>query len=605
MRCIFSHLSITLILLAWTASLAADPPTRPPMLTTWGEKLLADRRAGHAQSPHGEHPRPTLRRERWQTLNGPWELFVPGNETPRTVFVPFPVESTLSGIGEPLREMTYRRRFSIPNEWRGMRILLHFEAVDDEATVWVNGRQLGKHRGGYTPFTFDITEAAPFLAADSDNRTVHLLEVHVVDPCDAGGQMRGKQSREPGGIWYTGASGIWQTVWLEAVPSSYIADLEFDVSPDAAGVTVRPNIVAPKPNLFLATEIYSAGRKVAETYGGLDGPLRMTIPESQRHLWSPERPHLYDVHVRLFEGETVVDDLQSYFTLRTLALRPDAVGRQRLFLNERPFFLQAVIDQGYWPDGVYTPPGDAAVETEIRTAKLLGFNTIRKHAKLESRRWYYWCDVVGMLVWQDVPSAGNHTAASRERFGRELLEILESRRHHPSLAVWTLFNEGRGQHRTDAYVELLRQHDPGRLIDAASGWNDTGTGDFQDVHKFPGPEMPAEPDPRRAAVLGSFGGITLLVPGRTWTTESWGHRHVADSETLLAEYARLYAALPPLIERGLVGAAFHQLVDVESECNGLITYDRRHLKVPPEKIHDINATFSPPGRTAPAPVTNE
>jgi beta-galactosidase/beta-glucuronidase len=564
--------------------LCAQQPS-PVMLTTWGRELLDKQ----PLVPHQEHPCPLLRRERWQTLNGEWLLSVPGDNTTRNVRVPFPVESVLSGITKPLREMSYRHLFTIPDDWNnGLRIMLHFGAVDYETTVFVNGTKVGEHNGGYSPFTFDITDALKPKETPTGNPASQQLEVKVVDPCDAGEQMCGNQSVQPTGTRYTGASGIWQSVWIEAVSPSHIVDLNFEIAADVSNVIIRPLVAAPKSNLFLSAELFLAGKKVAETYGGIGGTLRVAIPESQRFTWSPEEPNLYDVHVRLFDRGTVIDDLRSYFAARMLSLKPDADGRLRLMLNGKPYFMQAVIDQGYWSDGIYTPPSDAAIEAEIRTIKMLGFNSVRKLAKVESQRWYFWCDTIGLLVWQDVPSAANRTAASRERFASELIEIVKSRRHHPSIAVWTLFNEGRGQHQTEQYAQLVRNIDATRLIDTASGWNDTATSDFQDTHKFPGPDMPDNPDYERAALLGSFGGITLVVKGSTWAQDVWGHSHVANSEVLLQEYQRLHGDLIPLIKRGIVGAAFHQLVDVETECNGLITYDRKNLKVPPEKIKEIN-----------------
>ncbi|MDR3109766.1 MAG: hypothetical protein LBU65_08775 [Planctomycetaceae bacterium] len=580
------YLSFTLATLfaLYAVTLCAQQPS-PVMLTVWGKELLEKQHL----VPHQEHPRPLLRRERWKTLNGEWFLSVPGDNTTRNVRVPFPVESVLSGVVKPLREMNYRHLFAIPDDWNGgLRILLHFDAVDYETTVFVNGKKVGEHNGGYSPFTFDITDVLKPKETPAGKPAWQQIDVKVVDPCDTGEQMCGNQSAQPTGTRYTGASGIWQSVWIEAVSPSHITDIDFEVATDVSNVIIRPLVTNPKPNLFISAELFLAGEKVAETNGGIDGTLRVVIPESQRCMWSPEEPNLYDVHVRLFDGGTVIDDLHSYFAPRTLSLKPDAGGRLRLLLNGKPYFMQAVIDQGYWSDGIYTPPSDAAIEAEIRTIKMLGFNSVRKLAKVESQRWYFWCDTIGLLVWQDIPSAANRTAASRERFASELVEIVKSRRHHPSIAVWTLFNEGRGQHQTERYDQLVRGIDSTLLIDAASGWNDTATGDFQDTHKFPGPDMPDEPDRKRASLLGSFGGITLVVKGSTWTQDVWGHSHAANSEVLLQEYQRMYNALIPLIKRGMVGAAVHQLVDVETECNGLITYDRKNLKVPPEKIKEIN-----------------
>lgn len=599
---------LTLFVLLGFGGASVRVAASEPLLTPWGEALLNDHRAFHAGQqtqpvqPWREYPRPTLIRANWLNLNGYWELFVPGPEsgpTPvsRPVLVPFPVESRLSGVGRPLRHLGYRTRFAIPAAWSGQRILLHFGAVDAETVVLVNGREVGRHHGAYDPFTFDITD---FLYRPEDALSAtpvptpreNVLEVYVSDPTEQGRQMRGKQSSEPSGIWYTSASGIWQTVWLEPVAESHIRAIDVETDIETGAVNVRLDVARPKENHFVAVEIFLDGRSLAKLYGGLDGPLRLTLPREEIRLWSPESPVLYDVDIRLHEGEKAVDQVRGYFALRTITIEPDERGHRRVHLNGRPIFLHGIIDQGYWPDGITTPPSDAAVETDIRTMKVLGFNTIRKLAKIEPERWYAWCDRLGMLVWQDIPNANNRTPEGREAFARELQAVVEARRRHPSLVAWTLFNEGHGQHRTAELVELLRQIDPGRPINAASGWNDEGVGDFHDVHKFPGPAIPTPPDPARALLCGSYGGYTLIVPGHLWTRDTWGYRHVADSETLLARYVQLQEELATLIPYGLAGAAFHQFADTEGECNGLVTYDRRRLKIPAEQIQAVNRTLA-------------
>lgn len=561
------------------------------MLTSWGEGVFERQHAEPAAVPHAEHPRPTLERADWMPLNGLWTLRIP-LESARSVslpiLVPFPAGSTLSGVKDVPPKIIYTRELTIPPAWKGKRILLHFEAVDWETTVTLNGRVLGMHHGGYDPFTFDITEA---LAARAEGRSSDTLEVAVFDPTQHGEQMLGKQSTEPSGIWYSPTNGIWQSVWLEAVPVTHVRSLDVETDTETGAVSVRLDLAEPKPHQFVAMAVRSAGKEVARLYAGCNGPFRLTIPRDSLILWNPDTPHLYDIEVRIMQGETVIDSVKSYFGLRTIATIPGPDGRMRVHLNGKPVFLLGVIDQGYWPDGRYTAPSDAAIESDIRTVKLLGFNTIRKHAKVEPERWYYWCDRIGLLVWQDIPGAANRTADSQEGFERELRAVVRARRSHPSLIVWTLFNEGRGQHRTEKYVELLRMLDPERLIDNASGWNDAGLGDLLDGHKFPGPEMPKDPDPHRAAVLGSYGGITLLVAEHLWTTQTWGYQHVADSEKLLGVFETLQRELAALIPQGLAGAAFHQLTDVESECNGLITYDRRRIKVPPESVRKINESL--------------
>ncbi|HBT77018.1 MAG TPA: beta-galactosidase [Planctomycetaceae bacterium] len=594
-----------MILLRTTESATAvEPgPAGGGMLTPWGEVLLQQQAAGPVL-PHLEYPRPTLIRDRWRNLNGRWDIFLPDadgkihvpdsavpNHPARSILVPFPAGSVLSGVPAAAPQMHYRTLFTIPADWSGNRVHLHFGAVDWGAVVYVNGREVGRHLGGYTPFFLDITEAIHAIPASDQPDSAaqsNLLDVIVFDPTQSGDQIRGKQSTEPTGIWYGASSGIWQSVWLEPVPASHVRRIETETDIRTGTVDVRLDVSMPKPNHFVAVEIFAGEESIAELYGGLNGPLRLAIPVDKLVLWTPDSPFLYTIVVRLLEGETAIDRVQGYFAARTVAILPDENGYRRVNLNDRPIFLQGIIDQGYWPDGMYTAPSDAAVESDIRTMKSLGFNTIRKHAKVESERWYAWCDRIGMLVWQDIPNGNNGTTAAQHQFERELAAIVDARRRHPSIVVWTLFNEGRGQHRTAELVALLRKLDPDRLIDAASGWKDYGVGDFNDVHQFPGPAMPPQHDPNRASVLGSYGGITLIVPGHLWTEETWGYRHATDSEALLREYRLRNGQLRELLPRGLAAAAFHQFTDVESECNGLVTYDRRRLKIPPEDLKEIN-----------------
>jgi len=559
---------------------AGPPPQVMPLKTPWGKDVTPE-------SVHPEYPRPMMVRELWLNLNGNWELgdgARPSAESFReTILVPFPVEATLSGVGRPMESLVYRRMFMIPDHWpKESRILLHFGAVDWSCMVFVNGRPVGTHLGGYDPFSFDITDVLP---KDKPNELV----VRVFDPTNRGEQPRGKQTQMPSGIWYTSVSGIWQTVWMEPVPKESIRNVHLTGDIEQGEITIRTEVSQPNKDLTIYAEAFDGDKPVAQVYGGCNGPLLMRIPKESLKLWSPESPHLYQIRVRLLYKETPVDQVGTYYGLRKIDTAKDEQGRVRIRLNNRFVFMMGVLDQGYWPDGLYTPPSDQAIQSDIQSAKSLGFTMIRKHVKVEPQRWYYWADRLGVLVWQDMPSAENRTSESQQQFEQELRRIRQMLSNHPSVVVWTLFNEGWGQHRTEELANRLQQWDSIRLVNAASGWKDCDVGHILDQHKFPGPESPI-PDGKRALAIGSFGGLTLVPPKTNlWTPETWGYQHVPDSETLLQRYRNMHEELRTLIKRdGLSAAVFHQLIDVESECNGFISYDRFLLKVPPEDIRTIN-----------------
>ncbi|MDR1923551.1 MAG: hypothetical protein LBQ66_04170 [Planctomycetaceae bacterium] len=509
---------------------------------------------------------------------------VAGEQFTGQVLVPFPIESSLSGVGKSFDRVVYRRYFKVPQAWGAdRRILLHFGAVDWESVVYLNGQMVGRHQGGFDSFSFDVTN---YLKISRDD--VNELLVYVYDPANLGHQPRGKQSVNPSGILYTSVSGIWQTVWLEPVSKSYVKHLNFSTDIDNGVLTIRPVIENPAAELSLRFEAYDGDDLVVEAFGGVDGRTMLKFPADKLKLWHPDSPFLYQVRVQLFDRTELVDQVVCYVAFRKIDMAKNAQGRMRIRLNKKFLFLMGVIDQGYWPDGLYTPPCDNAIKSDIMTAKSLGFNMIRKHVKVESERWYYWCDRVGMLVWQDMPSGDNRTDESKKIFRQELQQMIQGNSNHPSIIIWSLFNEGWGQHRTAEYVRFCRQLDGSRLINAASGWNDVGVGDLNDNHKFPGPELP-EMDAVRCGVIGSFGGVTLVsAKEHLWTTETWGYSHAKDSETLLTKYRRMHDDLKKMIESGLSAAVFHQLTDIESECNGIITYDRALLKMPANEIKKIN-----------------
>jgi hypothetical protein len=550
------------------AGAAAQTP-RPVLRTRWA-------RAVDSQSPLPEYPRPQMVRRDWQSLNGLWDYAITAPDAGRPgawagrILVPFPIESQLSGVRRtvgPDGLLWYHRTFRAPPLPGGRRLLLHFGGVDWEARVWVNGHAVGAHRGGYDPFTLDVTDAL-VPAPDQD------LVVAARDPTDSGPQPRGKQVQRPHGIWYTAVTGIWQTAWLEPVPSAYIAGLEITPDVDSGVVRVRATVVGTEPGARLRVDAFDAGRTIGSGGGAVDSVVVVPIPRAR--LWSPDDPYLYRLLVRLGEGDTV----ESYAGMRKIAVARDSDGVNRLFLNGRPLFEFGTLDQGWWPDGLYTAPTDQAARGDIATLRRLGFNLIRKHVKVEPERWYSWCDRLGMLVWQDMPSGSNDTPAGRAEFASELERMVDALRNHPSIVMWVPFNEGWGQHDTGRYVSWLKAHDPTRLVDDASGWTDRGVGDVMDVHAYPGPAAPPA-ESARAAVLGEFGGLGLPIPGHLWIErDSWGYRTFPTRDSLWAGYRALLAQLRYLVGDGLAAAVYTQTTDVETEVNGLMTYDRAVVKLP-------------------------
>ena len=522
---------------------------------------------------HPEYPRPQCVRPDWLNLNGLWKYAItPASAGGVTNFdgdilVPFPVESALSGVMRSLDEKStlwYQREFSVPESWRGKRVRLHFGAVDWQARVFINGREIGQHRGGYDGFSFDITDHLTWSGNEK-------LSVAVFDPTE-GDQPRGKQSRKPEGIFYTPTSGIWQTVWLEPVPKICIDDIQF--TPDIDTQTLRVKVSANNLSTSLKIEAvaFDNGREIGRVTGSANSDV--SLPVHSPRLWTPDDPFLYDLQLRLLDGDHVVDSVSSYFGMRKIALRKDAAGVTRMALNDQFVFQAGALDQGFWPDGIYTAPTDEALWSDIEFLKRAGFNLARKHVKVEPERWYYWCDKLGLLVWQDMPSCNNTTPEGRTQFEVELQRMVEGRRNHPSIIMWILFNEGWGQYDTERLATWLKSLDPSRLVDNASGWTDKRVGDVTDIHSYPGPEAPkSEPD--RAAVLGEFGGLGLGITNHMWSTNFWGYIRMPDVATLNERGRQLLDRLRIFRDSlGLSGAVYTQTADVETECNGLLTYDR-------------------------------
>jgi Glycosyl hydrolases family 2, sugar binding domain/Glycosyl hydrolases family 2/Glycosyl hydrolases family 2, TIM barrel domain len=513
-----------------------------------------------------EYPRPQLVRSDWLNLNGLWEYaFTEGATNSPAHFsgyilVPFPVESGLSGVAQPLKDngkLWYHRQIAIPEAWRGRRVRLHFGAVDWHCQVWVNQKLVGEHQGGYDAFSFNISSALNWTG-DED------ILISVTDPTE-GDQPRGKQSIKPEGVFYTSTSGIWQTVWLEPVPETCIERLKMTPDLDAQGLHLQV---------------------VGHAVGMPNAPV--LLPVSSARLWSPEDPFLYDLEVKLKREGHEVDRVKSYFGMRSVGLQKDERGRMRVALNSKPIFQVGVLDQGFWPDGIYTAPTDEALRFDLEFLKRSGFNLVRKHVKVEPERWYYWCDKLGLLVWQDMPSANNSTPEARIDFEIELRRMIEGRFNHPSIAQWVLFNEGWGQYDTERLVKEIRKIDQSRLVDNAAGWTDMRTGDVIDTHSYPEPGG-IEPNAQRATVLGEFGGIGFGVEGHTWSSESWGYQGAGNIEGVTAWYLRLMRAVWRLRSKaGLSACVFTQIADVETECNGLMTYDRTVLKIDPEILRRAN-----------------
>ncbi len=565
------------------------------LMTLWGEHL-------DENCILTEYPRPQMRRDSYLNLNGRWEYAITdSDELPRhwdgTILVPFSPESALSGVGrslQPGQTLWYRREVIVPQGFipADGRLLLHFGAVDQEAAVYWNGRLLGRHMGGYNAFTLDATDALG---------PRNSLVVRVHDDTDAGFHSRGKQKTRRGGIWYTPQSGIWQTVWMEAVPRHYIESLRIVPLFDQSAVEVMVRCSQP-----LQCEATVDGRTVPFTSGE---PARIPMPDFR--AWSPEDPYLYDLSVTLGE-----DRVESYFGMRKMEVRADRGGVKRLFLNGEPYFQSGLLDQGYWPDGLYTAPSDEALIYDIQTAKAMGFNLLRKHIKVEPMRWYYHCDRLGMLVWQDMPSGGgkyrfstitlplvtgihrrdNHYRAfarassqGRGEYMDELEEMVGQLFNAPSVVLWVPFNEGWGQFDSTFVMERLRALDPTRPVDPASGWHDQGAGELRSLHVYFKPFRFRRDRRGRALALSEFGGYNLRVDGHCFNQKDYGYRRLPDAAALWRDFSRLYEReVLPAVPRGLCASVYTQLSDVEDELNGLMTYDRRVVKLDADEVRELN-----------------
>lgn len=567
------YLSLLILLtIGWASLLAGWTPGQVPLMSPWGERLNPD-------SVLQEYPRPQMQRKAWKNLNGLWEFElaqagdpVPFNRTLNdTILVPFPIESALSGIMKATDYAYYKHSFTLPSKWQGRRILLHFGAVDWHSKIFVNGHLVKDHKGGYDSFAADITDVVSFNVANE-------LIVWVYDPTDKGGQPVGKQSESPQSIWFSAVTGIWQTVWLEAVPQIYIQSIRLTPDIDAQCLNVEIFLNDSLSSAQVIVQAYEDSLLISSAYRYGSGPLRLTISDPK--LWQPNNPFLYDLKIITKSTNVPNDTLTSYFAMRKIGLKQDAKGRARLALNNKIYFQFGPLDQGYWPGGLYTAPSDEALKYDIQGAKRLGFNLIRKHVKVDPDRWYYWCDKLGMLVWQDMPNGRNHSADDKTEFENELKAMVQNLYNHPCIVQWDIFNENWGRFDTKRLVNLVRSLDATRLINANSGWNvngyDEGVGDVNDIHHYEEPEAPL-PESKRAIVCGEYGGLWRQVEGHTWTTfDGSGYQ---SGNAMANRYIALTHNVQDLIEQnGLSAAIYTEITDVEREYAGLVTYDRKEEK---------------------------
>ena len=589
---------VVFILLATTLSLSAQwKPAGDRLKTRWASQIDVD-------NVLPEYPRPIMERSQWENLNGLWDYAIlpVGKQTPTSfdgkILVPFAVESSLSGVQKRLgseNELWYQREFTVPSNWKNNRILLHFGAVDWKADVWVNDVKVGQHTGGYVPFSFDVT---PALKSGANK-----MIVKVWDGTDQGYQPRGKQVNNPHGIWYTPVSGIWQTVWMEPVPEKYIENVKITPDIDKNIINVEAFINQPASSDRIEVKVMEGSRVVATGQSINNQPVEVSMPTNPR-LWSPNDPFLYDLEVTVFNGSKQLDKVKSYTAMRKYSTKRDDKGIVRLQLNNKDLFQFGPLDQGWWPDGLYTAPTDEALRYDVVKTKDFGFNMIRKHVKVEPARWYMHCDQLGIIVWQDMPNGDRSpewqmreyfTGAERLRspeseanYRKEWKEIMDYLYSYPSIGIWVPFNEAWGQFKTQEIVEWTKQYDPSRLVNPASGGNHYHLGDMLDLHNYPQPEMYLY-DGQRATVLGEYGGIGWANKEHLWEPDrNWGYVQFNSSNEVTNEYIKYAERLKQMIRQGFSAAVYTQTTDVEVEVNGLMTYDRAVVKIDEGRVRKVN-----------------
>lgn len=598
----FKCLSAALMLLA-TASAFAYKPVGDKIQTRWAKTVTPE-------NVWPEYPRPIMERPEWKNLNGLWDYaIVPLNsraafKSQGEILVPFCVESSLSGVGKNVgkdQALWYQRTFTVPAAWKGQDVLLNFGAVDWKCSVWVNDILVGTHTGGYTPFSLNITAA---LKAKGDN----TLTVRVIDPTDSGTQPRGKQVNRPNGIWYTPVTGIWQTVWLEPVSKQHIANIKTTPDIDLGIITVEVDPACKAQPVRSEVKVLENGNVIASASSLGNQPVEVAMPENFK-LWTPDTPNIYDLEVVLYgpDGKQL-DKVKSYTAMRKFSTARDNKGIVRMQLNNKDLFQFGPLDQGWWPDGLYTAPSYEAMIFDLEKTKELGFNMIRKHVKVEPATWYTWCDKNGMIVWQDMPNGDkepewqttqyfdgtelHRTAASEANYRQEWKDIMDANYNYPSIGVWVPFNERWGQFKTVEISDWTKAYDSTRLVNPASGGNFYLTGDILDNHHYPHPTM-AMFDGARANVLGEYGGIGYPVQGHLWQNDkNWGYVKYNSPKEVTDEYVKFIGMLRDLVPAGYCAGVYTQTTDVEGEVNGIYTYDREILKMDADRVKAANQSLT-------------
>ena len=572
-------------------------PAGNKIKTKWGKNL-------DPKNVWQEYPRPQLERKQWLNLNGIWSYSITDVNSQKPdnfdgeILVPFSIESSLSGVMKSLNEkqiLWYYKEFEIPDNWKDKNIIIHFNAVDWICELYINDNKIGEHSGGYSEFSFDITKNIK----EGKNK----IFLKVFDPSDKGYQAVGKQTLNPNVIWYTSISGIWQTVWLEPVNEIYIKKLEINNDYDKKEIKINVKLNLDE-KLPLEVSLLFKDDEFMKLKGFSNSEIVFNIPDNLFHPWSPNEPNIYSFNINLFDNnQKIIDSILSYTTLRKVEQKKDKNGIYRIYLNNKPLFNMGTLDQGYWPDGLYTPPSEEAMIYDINKLKELGFNTIRKHIKIEPYRYYYYCDKIGMLVWQDMPSgdrqnnkweflklnAGddvNRSEESKNNYYKEWSEIIDNLKFFQCIIVWIPFNEGWGQFDTEKVVEFTKKQDYTRLINAASGGNHRICGNFLDLHSYPHPAQYLKVD-NLINILGEFGGLALDIKGHTWKEDNWGYKTCKSKEEVTEKYEE-YINLLINSFKSFSAAIYTQTTDVEIEINGLITYDRAEIKVIEQRIKAVN-----------------
>lgn len=563
-------------------------PATSPLMTRWAKDV-------NPQNPLPDYPRPQMARANWLSLNGLWQFENAGNASPlphnrelnERILVPFPIQSALSGVAQKYKQVWYRRTFEVPAAWKtnNGRVLLHFGAVNYESGIYFNGKLIGTHKGGYDPFSFDITERLQ----DGPNELI----VGVIHNASWSDIVRGKQSNDARRDFYSAASGIWQSVWLEPVASAHFENLT--ISPDVDGGALEIRTEAANAEGDAVTIDVLDGANIIAQGKGISGTV-IRIPIANAKLWSPDNPFLYGLKINLWEENQSADTVSSYAAMRKISVGKDEKGQTRLLLNNKPLFQMGVLDAGYWPDGIYTAPTDEALKFDIEAAKKLGFNLIRKHAKIEPDRWYYWADTLGMLVWQDMPGGDNKTPQTKRQFETELRRMIETLRNHPSIIMWVLFHENQGQFDAERLAQTVKIQDPTRLVSHASGGDDKYAGDVHDTHNFPSPRSNA-PENERAAVVGEFGALPYFIADHSWVDHYESpdkQESFTENEGFARRYENLLRQAWKLADNpGSSAVVFAQLTDVEGDVTGLYTYDRAVLKSDEARLRAANTAPQP------------